>query len=169
MKNNTLFVLSILFTGLNGNFFRLQAEDIKPLEIGSAAPDFSLPGTDGETYTLESFKESKILMIVFTANHCPTAQAYDDRILQLYQEFSPRGVEILLVSSNDPNTLCLEEIGYSELGDSFDEMKIRARDKNFPMPYLFDGDKQEMAKAYGPTWNLSGPLTGNNWLCTLIR
>ena len=84
------------------------------------------------------------------ANHCPTAQAYEDRILQLYQEFFPRGVEIVLVSSNDPRALCLEEIGYSELGDSFDEMKIRARDKNFPMPYLYDGDRQEMAKAYGP-------------------
>ena len=56
----------------------------------------------------------------------------------------------MLVSSNDPMALCLEEIGYSELGDSFDEMKIRARDKKFPMPYLYDGDRQEMAKAYGP-------------------
>ncbi len=151
MKNKALFVLSLLLLGLNGNFFRLQAEDIKPLEIGTAAPAFSLPGVDGKTYTLESFKESKILMIVFTANHCPTAQAYEDRILQLYQVFSPRGVEIVLVSSNDPRALCLEEIGYSDLGDSFDEMKIRARDMNFPMPYLYDGDRQEMAKAYGPT------------------
>lgn len=151
MKNEALFVLSLLFIGLNGNSFRLQAEDIKPLEIGTAAPAFSLPGVDGKTYTLESFKESKILMIVFTANHCPTAQAYEDRILQLHQEFSPRGVEIVLVSSNDPRTLCLEEIGYSDLGDSFDEMKVRAKDMNFPMPYLYDGDRQEMAKAYGPT------------------
>jgi thiol-disulfide isomerase/thioredoxin len=90
-------------------------------------------------------------MIVFTADHCPTAQAYEDRILQLNQEFLPRGVQIVLVSCNDPRALCLEEIGYSDLGDSFDEMKIRARDRNFPMPYLYDGDRQEMAKAYGPT------------------
>lgn len=124
---------------------------IKTLEIGASAPAFSLPGVDGKTYTLEDFKESKILMIVFMANHCPTAQAYEDRILQLYQEFFPRSVEIVMVSSNDPKALCLEEIGYSELGDSFDEMKIRARDKSFPMPYLYDGDRQEMAKAYGPT------------------
>jgi thiol-disulfide isomerase/thioredoxin len=140
-----------LIVVLNGNLSHLKAEEIKTLEIGASAPAFSLPGVDGKTYTLESFKESKILMIVFMANHCPTAQAYEDRILQLYQEFFPRGVEIVLVSSNDPMALCLEEIGYSELGDSFDEMKIRARDKNFPMPYLYDGDRQEMAKAYGPT------------------
>jgi peroxiredoxin len=140
-----------LITVMNGNLSQLKAEEIKTLEIGASAPAFSLPGVDGKTYTLESFKESKILMIVFTANHCPTAQAYEDRILQLYQEFFPRGVEIVLVSSNDPRALCLEEIGYSEIGDSYDEMKIRARDKNFPMPYLYDGDKQEMAKAYGPS------------------
>ena len=140
-----------LIAVLNGNLSPLKAEEIKTLEIGATAPAFSLPGVDGKTFTLESFKESKILMIVFMANHCPTAQAYEDRILQLYQEFFPRGLEIVLVSSNDPRALCLEEIGYSELGDSFDEMKIRARDKNFPMPYLYDGDRQEMAKAYGPT------------------
>jgi thiol-disulfide isomerase/thioredoxin len=151
MKKKVLFVLSFLIAVLTGNLFPLQAEEIKTLEIGATAPAFSLPGVDGKTYTLESFKESKILMIVFMANHCPTAQAYEDRILQLYQEFFPRGLEIVLVSSNDPRALCLEEIGYSELGDSFDEMKIRARDKNFPMPYLYDGDRQEMAKAYGPT------------------
>ena len=140
-----------LIAVLNGNLSPLKAGEIKTLEIGASAPAFSLPGVDGKTYSLESFKESKILMIVFMANHCPTAQAYEDRILQLYKEFFPRGVEIVLVSSNDPMALCLEEIGYSELGDSFDEMKIRARDKNFPMPYLYDGDMQEMAKAYGPT------------------
>ncbi len=140
-----------LIAVLNGNISQLKAEEIKTLEIGASAPAFSLPGVDGKTYTLESFKESKILMIVFMANHCPTAQAYENRILQLYQEFFSQGVEIVLVSSNDPKALCLEEMGYSDLGDSFDEMKIRARDKNFPMPYLYDGDRQEMAKAYGPT------------------
>lgn len=151
MKNKFLFILVLLGATLNGNISRLQAAEIKTLEIGAIAPAFSLPGVDGKTYTLDSFRESKILMIVFMADHCPTAQAYEDRILQLHHEFFPKGVEIVLVSSNDPRALCLEEIGYSELGDSFDEMKIRALDKNFPMPYLYDGDMQEMAKAYGPT------------------
>jgi peroxiredoxin len=151
MKNKALFVLALLIAGLNGNLSPVQAEEIKTLEIGASAPAFSLPGVDGKTYSLESFKESKIVMIVFMANHCPTAQAYEDRVLQLYSEFFPQGVAIVLVSPNDPRAVCLEEIGYSDLGDSFDEMKIRARDKNFPMPYLYDGDRQEMAKAYGPT------------------
>jgi peroxiredoxin len=150
MKKTVLLFLYLLIPGLNGNSFLLQAEEIKTLEIGASAPAFSLPGIDGKTYTLDSFRESKILVIIFTADHCPTAQAYEDRILKLYRDFNPRGVDIVLVSPNNPRAVCLEEIGYSDLGDSFEEMKIRASNKKFPMPYLYDGDKQEMAKAYGP-------------------
>jgi peroxiredoxin len=142
-------ILFLSFMGLKGSSFLLKAEEIKTLEIGTSAPDFVLPGVDGKT--LASFKESKVLVIIFTANHCPTAQAYEDRILQLYNDFHLQEVDFVLVSPNNPNAVCIEEIGYSDLGDSFEEMKIRARDKNYPMPYLYDGDKQEMAKAYGPT------------------
>ena len=151
MKNILLLHLVLISLGLIGSSFLLHAEDIKTLEIGAVAPAFSLPGTDGKNYTLESFRNSKILVIIFTANHCPTAQAYEDRILQLYQDFHPRGVEFVLVSSNNPGALCLEEMGYSDLGDSFDELKIRASEKKIPMPYLYDGAAQEMAKAYGPS------------------
>jgi peroxiredoxin len=147
MRRVIFFIMIV--SGLMFNL-KLAAEDHKTLEIGAAAPPFSLPGVDGKTYTLDSFKAGKILVIVFTADHCPTAQAYEDRIIKLYEEFHPRGVEFVLVSPNNPNAVCLEEIGYSDLGDTFEEMKIRAKDKNYPMPYLYDGDKQEMAIAYGP-------------------
>lgn len=129
----------------------LSAEEVKTLEIGSEAPPFSLPGIDGKIYTLKDFEQDKVLTIVFTANHCPTAQAYEERILALYSEFHKRGAGFLLVSSNSPQALCLEEEGYTDLGDSFDEMKLRASEKQYPMPYLYDGDRQEMALAYGPT------------------
>jgi peroxiredoxin len=151
MKNIFLFHLMLFSLGLTGCSCLLQAKDIKTLEIGAAAPTFSLPGIDGKTYTLDSFSKSKILVIIFTANHCPTAQAYEDRILKLYQDFHPRDVEFILVSSNNPDALCIEEMGYSDLGDSFDDLKIRAAEKKIPMPYLYDGATQEMAKAYGPT------------------
>ena len=151
MKKIILFNLLLFLPGIHGSSFLLQAEDIKTLEIGAAAPDFSLPGVDGKTYTLDSFRDSKILVIIFTANHCPTAQAYEDRILKLYKDFHQKGVEFILVSSNNPDALCLEEMGYSDLGDSFEEMKIRAQEKKYPIPYLFDGNTQEMAKAYGPS------------------
>ncbi len=151
MKKNALIIITLLIFGLNGNSIIIKDEEPKTLEIGESAPGFSLPGVDGKTYSLDSFRESKIIVIIFTADHCPTAQAYEDRIMQLYRDFHSRGVEFVLVSPNNPQAVCLEEIGYSDLGDSFEEMKIRAKDKNFPMPYLYDGDKQEMTKAYGPT------------------
>ena len=151
MKKQYSVNLLILVFYLVLNPIVLLGEDYKTLEIGAAAPDFSLPGVDGKLYSLESFKDSKILVVIFTANHCPTAQAYENRIIQLYSDFHSKGAAFVLVSCNDPKAVCLEEIGYSDLGDSFEEMKIRANDKKFLMPYIYDGDKQEMSKAYGPT------------------
>jgi peroxiredoxin len=151
MKKKIFLFQLLIIAGLTGNGLLLGAEDPKTLEIGSPAPAFTLPGVDGKSYTLDSFKGGKLLVVIFTADHCPTAQAYEDRIMKLYQEFHPEGVEFVLISPNNPQAVCLEEIGYSDLGDSFYEMKIRAKDKKFPMPYLYDGDKQETAKAYGPT------------------
>ena len=150
MKKNILLLLlplALLFCLQDG----LYAEDPKTLDIGASAPAFSLPGIDGKTYSLNSFSNEKILVIIFTANHCPTAQAYEERINKLYNEFKPKGAGFLLVSPNHPQAVCLEELGYSDLGDTFEEMKIRAKDMKYPMPYIYDGDKQEMAKAYGPT------------------
>jgi peroxiredoxin len=147
MKIRYYLILALLFAG----FSATKAEDPKTLEIGASAPAFSLPGTDGKTYTLNSFSKDKILVIIFTANHCPTAQAYEDRVEKLYNEFTPKGVGFVLVSPNHPQAVCLEELGYTDLADSFEEMKLRAKDKNYRMPYLYDGDKQEMANAYGPT------------------
>jgi len=120
------------------------------LAIGATAPDFSLPGVDGKTYTLGDFRNSEILVIIFTANHCPTAQAYEDRIKDLADAYPADKVQVVAISPNSTDALCLEELGYSDLGDSFEEMKIRAADKAFNFPYLYDGDKQETALAYGP-------------------
>lgn len=150
MRKSSFRIILFVALALTGNSFLLKAEDVKTLEIGAVAPAFSLPGIDGKNYTLNSFSEAKVLVIIFTANHCPTAQAYEGRILQLYRDFHSQRVDFVLVSSNNPKALCLEEMGYTDLGDSYEEMKIRASDKKFPMPYLYDGDKQEMAKAYGP-------------------
>ena len=125
-------------------------DDPKTLEIGSKAPDFKLPGVDGKTYTLTSFKSANILMIVFTCNHCPTAQAYEDRIIQMTKDYKSRGVAVIAISPNDPMSVRLDELGWSDMGDSFAEMKIRAKQKKFPFPYLFDGATETTSKAYGP-------------------
>lgn len=120
------------------------------LAIGAAAPDFDLPGVDGRRYSLASFADAPVLVLVFTANHCPTAQAYEERIEKLHADFAGRGVRIVLVSPNDPLALRLDEEGYSDVGDTLEDMKIRAKDRGWTMPYLYDGETQAMSRAYGP-------------------
>ncbi|MFL5787194.1 MAG: redoxin domain-containing protein [Flavisolibacter sp.] len=125
-------------------------EEHKTLEIGAKAPDFKLQGTDGKTYTLASFKNASLLVIVFTCNHCPTAQAYEDRIIQLAKDYKSKGVSLVAVMPNDPRSIRLDELGYTDMSDSFEEMKLRSKEKKFPFPYLYDGKTETMSKAYGP-------------------
>lgn len=129
---------------------RLLAEDPTPLAIGASAPDFSLPATDGKMYSLKDFDKAQILVVVFTCNHCPTAQAYEERIKQLVVDYTPKGVALVAISPNDPLSVRLDELGYTDLSDSFEEMKIRYRDKQFNFPYLYDGETSQVSKQYGP-------------------
>jgi thiol-disulfide isomerase/thioredoxin len=122
----------------------------KILPIGAKAPDFKLTGVDDKTYTLSSFKDAKVLVIVFTCNHCPTAQAYEDRLILLTKDYKDKGVAVVAINPNDPNAINLDELGYTDLSDSFEEMKIRAKEKHFNFPYLYDGATQSVASAYGP-------------------
>jgi peroxiredoxin len=120
------------------------------LEIGSPAPAFQLPGVDGKTYSLESFRDAQVLVVVFTCNHCPTAQAYEGRIQQLAADYRDKKVALVAISPNDPQAVRLDELGYSDLSDSFDDMKIRAKDRGFRFPYLYDGENQKVSRLYGP-------------------
>jgi peroxiredoxin len=122
---------------------------LKTLEIGAAAPDFKLLGVDDKTYTLGDFADARILVVVFTCNHCPTAQAYESRIARLHADYKQKGVAVVAISPNDPAAVRLDELGYTDLSDSFPEMKIRARHRNFAFPYLYDGETQATSKAYG--------------------
>jgi peroxiredoxin len=126
------------------------SSDHTTLAIGSKAPDFKLQGVDGKFYSLSSFNNSKILVIVFTCDHCPTAQAYEERLIQLTKDYSQRGVAVVAIMPNNPKSVQLDELGYADVGDSFEEMKIHAKRKQFNFPYLFDGDHETVAKAYGP-------------------
>lgn len=120
------------------------------LEIGQPAPDFSLPGVDGKHYSLQDFAQAKVLVVVFTCNHCPTAQAYEERIQQLARDYSPKGAALVAISPNDPLALRLDELGYTDVGDSFEDMKIRAKMRGWDFPYLYDGEHQNVSRAYGP-------------------
>lgn len=119
------------------------------LAIGDAAVDFDLPGVDGKSHRLSDFAKSELLFIVFTCNHCPTAQAYEGRLRKLVADYKSRGVAFVAISPNDPEAIRLDELGYTDLGDSLEEMKIRAKDADFDFPYLYDGEKQAVSRAYG--------------------
>ncbi len=119
------------------------------LEIGEAAPAFKLPGVDGQDHALDDFKDAKLLLVVFTCNHCPTAQAYEARIAQLHADYKDRGVALVAISPNDDQAVRLDELGYTDVGDSFADMKLRAEERKFEFPYLYDGETQGTAAAYG--------------------
>ena len=127
-----------------------QHPEIKPLEIGQKAPFFNLPGVDGNEHSLNDFDSSDILVVIFTCNHCPTAQAYEDKIIRLTSDYQDKGVAVVAILPNDDSALSLAECGYSDLDDSFESMKIRAKDKHFNFPYLYDGKDEEVSMNYGP-------------------
>jgi thiol-disulfide isomerase/thioredoxin len=120
------------------------------LALGSPAPDFSLPGVDGKIHKLSDYSSSKLLVVVFTCNHCPTAQLYESRIKKLADDYSSKGVALVAIQPNNPNAIRLDELGYTDVSDSLEEMKTRAAYRHFDFPYLYDGDTQKVAEAYGP-------------------
>jgi thiol-disulfide isomerase/thioredoxin len=121
------------------------------LAIGSPAPDFCLPGVDGKTHCLKDYGASKVLVIAFICNHCPTSQLYEMRIEQLTRDYQDKGVAVVAIQPNNPEAVMLDEMGYTDVGDSFEEMKIRAAYRHFNFPYLYDGETQAIANKYGPS------------------
>jgi peroxiredoxin len=128
----------------------LAAETHPILPIGSPAPDFALPGTDGNMHRLSDYAANPILVVVFTCNHCPIAQMYEQRIERLSADYKDRGVALVAIQPNDPKALRIDELDSSDTSDTLDEMKIRASYKHLTYPYLYDGDTQQVARAYGP-------------------
>jgi peroxiredoxin len=110
----------------------------KTLKLGSRIPEFNLPAVDGKNYSLSSFGDKKALIIVFSCNHCPYVQAYEDRIIEIQKDYGDLGVAIAAINSNDA-------VKYPE--DSFEEMKKRSAVKKFNFLYLRDED-QRVAKNF---------------------
>lgn len=114
-----------------------RADDLSfpTLELGAKAPEFKLKGVDDREYSLDDFAKSKLLVIVFTCNHCPTAQAYETRLKKLVDDYKDRSVAVVAISPNDENSVRLDELGYTDLGDSFEDMKIREAGRvQLPLP-----------------------------------
>jgi len=108
------------------------------MAVGTPAPPFSLPGVDGRSWSLDDFGDARVLVVVFTCNHCPYAKACEDRLVRLQDDMRDRGVRLVAINPNDAAS-------YPE--DSFEGMKARAGQKGFNFPYLHD-ESQEVARAY---------------------
>ncbi len=144
------FLLPILFMCLMVLYQPLFPDDFPTLQLSASAPEFNLPGVDGRNWTLKDFADSKILVVTFTCNHCPTAQYYQERIKQIVTDYKSKGVALVAIMPNDPKSVRLDELGWTDLSDSFAEMKLRAKELQFNFPYLYDGETEEVSRAYGP-------------------
>jgi peroxiredoxin len=109
------------------------------LSLGATPPKFDLPGVDGKNYTPDSFKSAKVLVIVFSCNHCPYVIGSEDRMIKFQADYAPKGVAFVAINSNETE---------NHPTDDFPHMITHAKEKNFKFPYLRD-ETQEIARAYG--------------------
>jgi peroxiredoxin len=123
--------------------------DIRTLKSGDAAPDFDLLGTDGKKHKLAEYTGGEALVVLFTSNHCPTSHSIERRLQKFYEEYKGKGVKLLAINPNHPDGLSKDELGYGEFGDSYAEMKPYAEKNKWTFDYLYDGDTQTVARAYG--------------------
>ena len=119
------------------------------LAIGAPAPEFSLPGIDGKSHALRDYADSRALAIVFTGNSCPVSQQYEARIRKLHEDYRDKGVSVVAINPNAPAAMQLADLGYSDVGETLDDMKARAADRQLPYPYLSDGQDQAVSKKFG--------------------
>jgi peroxiredoxin len=125
------------------------AYEPKTLEIGAAAPDFNLIGTDDQRHSLAEYADSEILVVIFTTNHCPDAIASYPRMRQMVDDYRDRKVGFVAINGNNPQSVMLDELRWTRYDDTFESMKIVAKDEHFNLPYLYDGETQAVTKAYG--------------------
>lgn len=118
-----------------------NVNDLPGLKVGDKAPEIALKNVDGKTVSFKDYKDAKGFIVTFTCNSCPVSQAYEDRIIDLHKKFATKGYPVIAVMPNDPSV---------QPGDSFDNMKKRAKDNKYPFAYLFD-EGQKVTLQYGAT------------------
>jgi peroxiredoxin len=136
--------------GPRRNALEVQATAEHPLmKIGTEAPDFRLPGTDGKMHSMDEYRKGKLLVVFFESVHCPVSQNYEDRMIALYNKYHPMGIDFVAINPNNPSAVMMSELNYTDLGDSPAEMKIRVKQRNIPWNYLYDGETQAITQKYG--------------------
>lgn len=129
-------LLAVLFLGLS-----FTTDKPTGLGIGDTATDFALKNVDGKMVSLADYKDAKGFIVIFTCNHCPFAQKYEDRIIELNDKYAKKGYQVIAIQPNDPAL---------EPADSFTEMQARAKEKKFKFPYLMD-EGQKVFPQFGAT------------------
>ncbi len=158
----TVFLSVLVFAGCSGPKSNKKNTDFEPnpivleelqvttLATGSDMPAFELPDMNGQMVSSNDFKDAKILVIAFISNHCPTAQAYEDRLIDFTKEYLDKGVQVVAINPNSSLALLPEECSYSDLDDTFETMIIRSEYKGYNFPYLYDGDDHAASLKFGP-------------------
>ena len=152
MKNalvSIFFLFALVVFASSAEAQKTKPPGFNELQIGDKAPQFNLKGIDDEQWTLDNFSDQKLLVVYFTSNHCPVCHAHDPRLIALVKELEGKGVAFVAINPNSGDGLRIDELGYSKYDDSFEDMKPYAKDHGFTFPYLYDGDTQKTAKAYG--------------------
>lgn len=144
MKKTVLIVCSIIFLASLAQVKAQKMEtnsEYKGYKVGDVATDFKLKNVDQKMVSFSDYADAKGFIVVFTCNHCPYAKAYESRIISLDQKYASKGYPVIAINPNDPKV---------EPTDNFEAMQVRAKEKGFTFPYLFD-DGQKVYPQYGAT------------------
>lgn len=133
-----IFALIVVFCA---TLFTVNTPVGSGYQPGDKATDFKLKSVDGKMYSMSDYKSAKGFIVVFTCNHCPFAVKYEDRVIDLAKKYESKGYILLAINPNDPE---------AQPADSYDLMKVRAKEKGFTFPYLFD-EGQKIYPQYGAT------------------
>lgn len=132
---------TLLITLLTSIFLLSNPPGNPGYKVGDKAMDFKLKNVDDTFVSMTDNKENKGYIVVFTCNTCPVSVLYEDRIIDLHNKYASKGYPVIAINPNDPKV---------KPGDSFEKMKVRAKEKGFPFSYIFDST-QEITMAYGAT------------------
>ncbi len=144
-----VFLLAISLHATSGQ--AAQAPTPKAAAIGTPAPNFDLAGIDGKSHRLSDFASAKVLAIVMEDDHSPTSQLYEARIGNLYKDYKDKGVALVAISPDSPDAVPIDQMAYTDVGDRLEDMKDTAAYRHIDWPYLYDGDKQNVATELGAT------------------
>lgn len=126
-----------------------KPEGFTELTIGDSAPDFSLPGIDGNSYTLQDFAGPDVLMVFFTGTHCPVSHGVEERLMTFVKDMADKSFAMVAINPNHSSGLRPDEFGHTDYDETFADSKRYAEDLGWTWPYLYDGDEQLAARAYG--------------------